>query len=220
MNKLHIDSITKSFGEKKTLQGIHLSCETGKIVGLLGRNGTGKSTLLKIIFGTEKGDTQFIKIDDKIIQNQMDRKGKIAFLPQSFSLPKGLKIKNLIPFFCNLKNSEQLFQLNLIQPFLNDKAGNLSGGEKRIIETLLIIYSNSEFILLDEPFSGLSPKMTTEILKLIKEQSKNKGIIISDHRYQEVLDISDEIYLLSNTHLKQIKDFKELHEYNYLPKSI
>lgn len=62
--------------------------------------------------------------------------------------------------------------------------------------------------------------MTNEIQKLIKEQSKDKGIIISDHRYQEVLDISDEIYLLIDSHLKPIKDLKELQRYNYLPKSI
>jgi ABC-type lipopolysaccharide export system ATPase subunit len=62
--------------------------------------------------------------------------------------------------------------------------------------------------------------MTTEVQKIIKQQSKYKGIMISDHRYQEVMDISDEIYLLSDTYLKQIKDFKELQQYNYLPKSI
>jgi ABC-type cobalamin/Fe3+-siderophores transport system ATPase subunit len=65
---------------------------------LLGRNGTGKSTLLKIIFGTEKGDSQFIRVDDKVLQNQMDRKGRIAYLPQYSFLPKGIKIKNLISF--------------------------------------------------------------------------------------------------------------------------
>jgi len=220
MSKLHIDSITKSYGSKKILQDIYLSCETGKVVGLLGRNGTGKSTLLKIIFGTEKGDTQFIKVDDTILQNQMDRRGKIAYLPQNFFLPKEIKVKNLIPLFCNKKNADQLFELYLIKPFLHKTSRNLSGGEKKIVENLLIIFSDVKFILLDEPFNALSPKMTTEIQKIIKQQVKYKGIIISDHRYQEVVDISDDIYLLSDTYLKQIKDFKELQQYNYLPKSI
>ncbi|GAA5085156.1 ATP-binding cassette domain-containing protein [Chryseobacterium ginsengisoli] len=220
MSKLHVDSITKSFDEKKILRDIYISCETGKVVGLLGRNGSGKSTLLKIIFGTEKGDSQFIRVDDEVLQNQTDRKGKIAYLPQHFFLPKGIKIKNLIPLFCNRENSDKLFELNLIKPFLNETSRNLSGGEKKIVEVLLIIYSDSKFVLLDEPFNGLSPKITTEIQNIIKEQSKHKGIIISDHRYQEVLDISDDIYLLSDSYLKQIKDLKELQQYNYLPKSI
>ena len=220
MSRLHIDSLTKSFDEKKILRDICISCETGKVVGLLGRNGTGKSTLLKIIFGTEKGDSQFIRVDDRVLQNQTDRKRRIAYLPQHFFLPKDIKIKKLIPLFCNKENSEKLFESDLIKPFLNETCRNFSGGERKVVEALLIIYSDSKFILLDEPFNGLSPKMTAEMQKIIKEQSKQKGIIISDHRYQEVLDISDEIYLLSNSYLKQIEDLKELQQYNYLPKEI
>ncbi|MDN4031517.1 AAA family ATPase [Chryseobacterium gambrini] len=103
---------------------------------------------------------------------------------------------------------------------MNTSSRNLSGGEKKIVEVILMVYSDSKFVLLDEPFNALSPKMISEIQKMIKEQSQHKGFIISDHRYQEVLDISDEIYLLSDTYLKQIKDFKELQQYNYLPKNI
>lgn len=220
MSKLHVDSITKSFGDRKILQGIYLSCETGKIVALLGRNGTGKSTLLQIIFGTVHGDNQFIKVDNKVLKTQFDRKEKIAYLPQYPFLPKNIKIKNLIKLFCDKENAEILFNVNQIKPFLNEMTRNLSGRESRLVEVLLLIYSKAEFILLDEPFNGLSPKVTSEIQLIIKEHSKKKGIIISDHHYQEVLDISDEIYLLSDTYLKQIKDLKELQQFNYLSKSI
>ncbi|WP_312902414.1 ATP-binding cassette domain-containing protein [Chryseobacterium taichungense] len=220
MSTLHIDSVTKSFADKKILRDVYIGCKTGQIIGLLGRNGTGKSTLLKIISGTLKGDTEFIRVDDKILQNQFDRKRRIAYLPQCFFLPKDVKIKNLIPLFCDKKNSEKLFESDLIKPFLIETCRNLSGGERKIVEALLIIHSDSKFILLDEPFNALSPKLITEMQKIIKEQSKHKGFIISDHQYMEVLDISDEIYLLSDTHLKQIKDLKELQHHNYLSKSI
>lgn len=220
MSTLHVDSISKSFGEKRILRDIYMGCETGTITGLLGRNGTGKSTLLNIIFGTVKGDSQYIRVDDKVLQNQLDRRGRIAYLPQYFFLPKRVKIKNLIPLFCNKENSEKLSELNIMKPFLNEMSENLSGGEKKIVEALLIIYSDSKFILLDEPFNGLSPKMTAELQNIIKEQSKHKGFIISDHRVQEVTAISDTVYLLTDSYLKQIKDFKELQQYNYLPKSI
>ncbi|WP_288460706.1 ATP-binding cassette domain-containing protein [uncultured Chryseobacterium sp.] len=217
MSRLHIDSVTKSFNEKKILRDIYIGCETGKIIGLLGRNGTGKSTLLQIIFGTEKGDSQFIRVDDKVLQNQMDRKGRIAYLPQHSFLPRGVKIKKLISLFCNKENADQLFELNLLKPFLNETSGSLSGGEKKIIEVILVLYSDSKFVLLDEPFNALSPKMIVEIQKMIKDQSRQKGIIISDHRYKEVLDVSDEIYLLSDCYLSQIKDLKELQDKGYLP---
>lgn len=220
MSTLHVDSITKSFGEQKILQDVFLSCKKGETVGILGRNGSGKSTLFQIIFGTLKGETQFIKFNEIILKNQFDRKNRISYLPQHSFLPKNIKIKRLIELFCNDENTAELLNSTLIQPFINEIPGNLSGGELRILEVLLIIYSKAEFILLDEPFHSLSPKIVSEIKNIIKEQTKNKGFIISDHQYQEVLDVSDRIYLLSDTYLKPIKDLTELTRFNYLPKNI
>lgn len=220
MSKLHIDSVTKSFNERKILQDTYIGCETGQVIGLLGRNGSGKSTLLKIIFGTEYGDTQFIKYDNTILKNISDRKNRISYLPQDLFLPKYIKIKNLIPLFCNQKNIELLFNSEFVQPFLHEKPKNLSKGEQRIIETLMIIYSEADFILLDEPFHSLSPKVTEELKKNILLESAHKGFIISDHNFKDVLDISELMYLLSDGHLKQLQDLNELQRYNYLPKSI
>lgn len=219
MNKIHIDSITKSFGERDILKDIYLSCKTGNISGLLGRNGSGKSTLFQIIFGSIKGDTQYIKLNNKILQNQFDRKDRIAYLPQYSFLPRNIKIKNLIYLFCDKENSTKISQSRFIQPFLNETPNTLSGGELRIVEVLLIIYSKAEFILLDEPFHSLSPKAVAEIKTIIKQQT-DKGFIISDHQYHDVLDISDDIFLLSDGHLKPIKDLTELKRFNYLPKNI
>lgn len=219
MSKLHIDSITKSFSEKDILKDIYLSCETGTISGLLGRNGCGKSTLFQIIFGTVKGETSYIKLNNTILKDQSDRKNRIAYLPQYSFLPRNIKIKNLIKLFCDKENSVKISRSEFIQPFLNETPNTLSGGELRIVEVLLIIYSKAEFILLDEPFHSLSPKVVTEIKTIIKQQT-HKGFIISDHQYHDVLDISDDIFLLSDTYLKPIKDLTELKRFNYLPKNI
>lgn len=193
MSSLHIDSITKSFNEKKILQDVYLSCETCKIISILGRNGCGKSTLFQIIFGTLKGDTQYIKFNDTILKNQFDRKNRIAYLPQYSYLPKNVKVENLIKLFCNKENFQKLKNLNLIKPFLNETVRMLSAGEVRLLEVLLIIYSSTEIVLLDEPFHSLSPKIVSIVKDLIKEQSQFKGFIISDHLYQDVLDVSDEV---------------------------
>ena len=220
MNSLHIDSITKSFGEKKILQDVYLFCETGNIASILGRNGCGKSTLFQIIFGTLKGDTQYIKLNDIILKNQFDRKNRIAYLPQYSFLPKNVKVEKLIKLFCNDNNFKKLIDLNLIEPLINLTPKKLSGGELRLLEVLLIIYSSAEFILLDEPLHSLSPKIVSIVKNLIREQSQFKGFIISNHLYQDVLDISDEVYLLSGSYLKPIKDLTELKTFNYLPKNI
>lgn len=220
MSKLHIDSITKSYGSKKVLQDVYLSCETGKIVALLGGIGSGKSTLLQIIFGTLKGDSQFIKFNDQVLTKQSDRKNKIAYLPQTPIFPRDIKIKNLISLFCNEVNTQKLFNSDHIKPLINRTTRNLSGGERKMVEVLIIIHSDADFILLEEPYSGLSPILTEKVMKIIKELSQEKGFIISDFNVQEATEISDEIYLLSNTYLKQIKDLKELKQHYYLPKNI
>jgi len=107
----------------------------------------------------------------------------------------------------------------MIIPFLDETVRNLSGGEKKMVETLIITYSDSDFILLDEPFSGVSPKSVDELEIIIKSQTPYKGIVITDHNYITILNMADDIYLLADTHLRKIKDIKELKQFKYLPKS-
>ncbi|MFZ4929721.1 ATP-binding cassette domain-containing protein [Chryseobacterium sp. Mn2064] len=220
MSRLHIDSITKSFNDQKILQDIYLECKVGNIAGILGRNGSGKSTLLKIISGVLGSDTQFIKWNDQVLRNISDRKNRIAYLPQHSFLPKSEKLTKLIHLFCNREYADQLLHSQLLSPFLNEKPRNLSSGELRMIEVMLLTYSQADFVLLDEPFNSLSPKIIDELKAIIRSQAKNKGFIISDHHYQDVVDIADKIYLLSSGYLKPIQNLQELRQYNYLPNSI
>ncbi len=216
MTGLQIDSIRKSFGEKTILQDVCITCGNNEIVGLLGRNGTGKSTIFKIVFRMMEAESYFVRIDNKVIQNQFDLKGNLSYLSQNHFLPRNIRIKEFIRLFCSTENADFLREHSLVKPFLNSKVRELSGGEQRIIEILLIIFSESKFAMLDEPFHSLSPKVIQEIKTLIKEQSKHKGFIISDHNYQDVLEISNRNYLLSETSVKAIQNVEDLRFYKYL----
>lgn len=189
-------------------------------MALLGSIGSGKSTLLQIIFGTVKGDSQFIKFNDKILTKQSDRKNRIAYLPQQPMFPKNSKVRNVISLFCNRENTLKLFNNDLIKPFLNRTVRNLSGGERKLVEVLTVIHSEAQFILLEQPYTGLSPILTEKVMKTIKELSKEKGFIISNFMTEYALELSDEIYFLHDGILKQIKDLNELQQHYYLPKSI
>lgn len=214
--KLHVDSIEKSFDDKKILKDIFLSCETGQIVGILGRNGSGKSTLLEIIFATISAENKFVRVGTKVIKNVSDNKNLIHYLSQDHFLPNHLKAKSIIDLFCSRENAVILKSNELIIPFINQKTGNLSGGEKRLIEILVMLFSDCKFLILDEPFHSLSPKIIEEIKMLIKKQSKSKGIIITDHQYKNIIEISDKIILLKNGSTRIVNGIEDLKRLGYL----
>lgn len=214
--KLHVDSIEKSFGDKKLLKDIFLECKTGEIVGLLGRNGSGKSTLLEIIFGTISAENKFIRVGNKVIKNISANRNIIHYLAQDHFLPHHLTIKSIIDLVCSKENAKILKKNIMITPFLEEKPRNLSGGEKRLIEILVMLFSECKFLLLDEPFHSLSPKIIDKIKLLIVLQAKNKGIILTDHHYQNVLNISDRTYLLKEGTLKIIASTEDLRRHGYL----
>lgn len=219
MAKLHIDSVTKSYDNKVILSDIFISCRKGEIKGLLGRNGSGKSTFLKIVFGTEKPDTKFVKVGDKVIKNISDGRNLINYLPQDNFLPNNISIKSLITLFLPKKSRQILFNNEYVKPLLYKSNQDLSGGEKRIIEILLIIHSSAEYILLDEPFNGVSPIVKDYIIDYIKKMKLSKGYIITDHDYENVIRIADSIAYLQNGYLKELKDKSELVELGYLTKT-
>lgn len=212
MSRLHVDSVRKSFQGKKILQDIFLSCDVGEIVGLLGRNGSGKSTLLQIIFGSVSADYSFVRFGENVMKSQRDRKNQIAYLPQHSFLPKNIKIKKLAKIFCN----ENYKKSEFLKQFLEEKINNLSAGEVRIIEILFILFSDAKIILLDEPFHSLSPKTISFIKEEIQKLKIEKGFIISDHQYEEVLSISNRNLLLVNGSLKAIENKADLKFHKYI----
>lgn len=216
MTRMHVDSVLKNYGDKQILSDIFISCNTTEIIGLLGRNGAGKSTLLKIIFGSIRADYKFVKVGDKYINGLFDSRHKIKYLTQNNFIPNHVKIITIIKMFCDKENSLLIMNNHLIKPHLNKKSKQLSGGERRILEIFLIIFSNSKYILLDEPFNGVAPIHKEEIKKLIIEQSENKGFIITDHDYRNILDIATKIVLIHDGGTKEIKNNDELVRYGYI----
>ncbi len=218
MSGLHADSIIKSFGNKQILTDIFLTCNVGEVVGLLGRNGSGKSTLLKIIFGSLDADSKFIKIDNKIISGLYDSRNLVNYLPQHSFLPDNYKIGTIIKLFCSKENALKISEDPIIKPLIPKKCRQLSGGEKRLLEIYLIIYSNARYILIDEPFNGVAPLHKEIIKRCIAEQSANKGFIITDHDYRNVLDIASRILILHDGAICEIEKTKEqLIQWGYLP---
>lgn len=213
---LEIDSVLKSFGQRRVLTDISLRCQPGDVIGLLGRNGSGKSTFLKILFGTLMANNRFIRINSTIYDKPYLGKGLINYLHQDAFLPSNLSVKKVINLFLPEK-SELLLSDPLIGNLRNTRIKVLSGGEGRYLEIRLILEAGARFILLDEPFNGLSPLMIDRVKELIIARSVDTGIILTDHDYRNVLDIANRYYLLYDGGIRLIKEREELIRWGYLP---
>ena len=212
---LRIDSVQLAYGNRKILQDVYLDCKPGEIVGLLGRNGCGKSSLLKIIFGTLKPDYKHISINGAYITKGYIN-GQIAYLPQQHYLPTSITIHNLAKQLVDKNDWDEFTTYPIYHQHYHKKPRQLSGGELRQLETLMILYSKARYILLDEPFTHISPIQAEDLKLILRKRAKTKGIIVTDHQYYNILDISDRIILLTNGSTKLINNDAELITYGYI----
>lgn len=210
---LQFDSLELSFSDKKVLSGVYMKCETGEIVGLLGRNGSGKSSLMKIVFGSLDAGYRHVRINDKPV-NGFSR--DIAYLPQHDLIPSYITVGRAFSLF--RIDTRPLFEFfPQLRELMNFSPGNLSGGSLRLIETLLILKSGAKFCILDEPFSGVMPVHVEALIDLMKIEKQHKGIIITDHMYRHVSAVADRLYLLSNGTTYAVHDSTQLMTMGYVP---
>ena len=215
LRTLEVDSIQLDFDGRSILRDVHLNCKQGEVVGLLGRNGCGKSSLLKIIFGTLKPNYKYVSIDDQFIHKGYHN-NRIAYLPQHNYLPDSIVIEKLARMVVDPDSWTEFIGLPSYQKNHDKKVDELSGGELRQLETMMIIHSRADFILLDEPFTHISPIQADEFKPVIRACAQRKGIIITDHQYYNILDVSNRIVLLTNGSTKHINNVDELVTYGYI----
>ncbi len=224
-NKLVIKNLGKHFKNKKVLIDVSLKVTKGEVVGLLGPNGSGKTTFFHSISGILKPDYGNILLNDLDISSMPIHKRArlgISYLPQESSIFRGLTVEQNIRAIIevsqpNLKNSN-LFLDELLNHFNLEHlrlapALILSGGERRRVEIARALASQPQFLLLDEPFSGIDPIAIIEIKKIIKAlKERGIGIIITDHNVKETLQTVDRSYILYNGRILASGNSNELIE--------
>ena len=216
MNKLFVKSVRKRFGKLRVLEEVNFTCSTGEILAIFGRNGTGKSTLLRILFGVLHPDHSDIVLNNRpLLRNRLHE--FFGFHHQQVFLPKNITVRNLVPlFFPDGEIQNKIFYDPYINRIEKQKVGVLSIGEQRYLQFLLLINSSHPFLLLDEPFSMTGPRITEIIKEKILEKKSQKGFIITDHFYKDVLEIADRIKMMKNGVMISIAEKAELVTHGYL----
>ena len=208
-SKVEVFNLVKDFGKQRIIHDISLSLESGEIVGLLGPNGSGKTTTFRMILGLIQASAGSIQLDQVDIgELAMYRRARlgIGYLPQESSVFTKLSVRdNLLAVAETLPISREE-QFSKVEALLKDFGLNeiaqqyaftLSGGERRRVEIARSILPSPKFLLMDEPFSGVDPISIAEVQNIVLGLKKQGiGILITDHNVRETLKIVDRAYLV------------------------
>jgi ABC-type multidrug transport system ATPase subunit len=215
INTLEVDSVILEFGSRRILQDVYLKSETGKITGLLGGNGTGKSCLMKIIFGELDTNNKSVRLNGESFIDNKRSMEDLRYLPQYKFVPKHLSVKRIFEDF-ELDYTVFVSEFTSFRQKYKKRFHELSGGEQRVIEVYLMLVSKSKFCMLDEPFSHIMPVDIDIFKRLIVKEKEHKGIIVTDHLYQNIIDISDSLYVISEGKTYLTKGMQDLYTLGYI----
>jgi len=210
MQQLGTTQLVKSYNGRPVVDGVEVFVRRGEIVGLLGPNGAGKTTTFAMVVGYVAPDGGSIMIDEQdITLLPMYRRSRlgIGYLAQEPSIFRKLTVEeNILAILETLglprpvrrKRLDQLLNELGITHLARQKAFTLSGGEKRRLEITRALVTNPQFILLDEPFSGIDPITVFECQEIIRElKRRGLGVLLTDHNVRETLEITDRAYIMA-----------------------
>ncbi len=210
--QLEIINLSKSFGTKEVLKNIDFTFESGKIYGLIGRNGVGKTTFFNSLNEDIDIDSGYFYLEDEYGRNRLDIKD-IGYVISTPVVPEFLTAKEFLEFFLEINkdkiiNKDINYYFNLVKISKEDQnklLRDFSHGMKNKMQILINIISNPKIILLDEPLTSLDIVVQEDMKKLFKDLKKDHIIIFSTHILELAMDLCDEIVILNHKKLEQIE---------------
>jgi lipopolysaccharide export system ATP-binding protein len=212
---LEFDGIELSYGTRRILFGTYMKCCVGEIVGVLGRNGSGKSSLFKVVFGSQSADHRSVRLNGKPLSDDFLRQRLISYLPQRGLIPPHVTVEKALNLF-GVARGEILEYFPDAEQQMTRRPNEMSGGYRRMIELMLVLKSPAKFCLLDEPFSGVMPVHIETLGRVLSAAAAYKGIILTDHLYRSVMSSAHRLYILSNGTTYAVRDRNDLVFRGYL----
>jgi len=206
---LRSENLIKTYSKRTVVNRVSISVDTSKVVGLLGPNGAGKTTTFYMIVGMIKSEGGKIFLNETEITNlPMYKRAKlgVGYLPQESSIFRHLTVEQNLDAILEMQTNKKseikekrdyLMEKLKVTHIRKSEGGKLSGGERRRVEIARALTTNPKFLLLDEPFTGIDPKVKEDIQMIIKQlTSDGIGILITDHNVRETLEITDIAHII------------------------
>ena len=215
--QIKAQNLVKIYGDRTVVNDVSFTVNKSEVVGLLGPNGAGKTTTFYMVVGLVKPAKGKIFLDDNVLTDlTMNKRAKlgIGYLPQEASIFRKLSVEENIRLVLQIndkltpdekeKKLEDLLDEFGVKKLRNESAVSLSGGERRRVELARALAASPEFILLDEPFTGIDPIAIGEIKDNIRRLSEEKGlgVLITDHNPKATLSITDRAYVIFDGKIK------------------
>lgn len=207
--KLQVSNLCKEYNKKKVLNGINFTFESGKIYGIIGRNGAGKTTFFRAINKDVMIDKGKILLDDSMVLTS-----DIGFVASDENVPEFLTAREFLKFFLDI-NKDKIKEQKSIDDYFkmidlsiddqNKIMKEYSKGMKNKVEMLINVINNPKVLLLDEPLTSLDIVVQEQIKKLLKIEKKDRVIMLSTHILEIALDLCDEILILNNGKLELVE---------------
>ena len=213
-HRLIVDSVVVRFGDKTVLSGGYITSETGLVTGLLGRNGAGKSCMFRALMGGLRVENVMVSIDEKPVDRQVIGHS-IKYLPQGRLLPESISLHRAFELY-GVNYWPFVNRFPKYSRFCDSHIWELSGGEARLVELYLVLLSEAPFYILDEPFSQIDPVSIEAVQELIRERRKDHGIIVTDHNYEAISSVADNLFVIADGYTNQVHSREDLVRHGYL----
>lgn len=219
---IEIKNVSKTYnGTKKTLENITFNVNDGEIFAFIGRNGAGKTTMIKLIVGILDFESGEILINGKSIkESPIECKKDIAYVPDNPDLYENMKAIDFINFICDMYNTPLITRRENIAKYskmfeiennLNDDISSFSHGMKQKVALISALAHNPKVLIMDEPFVGLDPKAVYDMKELMKQMAKEgKTVLFSTHILEVAEKLCDRVAIIKNGKIVKTGNMKDV----------
>lgn len=215
---ISIEKLRKDFGARTVLNELDLEIPAGQATGIVGPNGSGKTTTIKALLGLVKPTSGDILVDGKSIEGEWEYRNKIGYMPQIARYPENMTIGELFNFIKNMRGSETDRDEELLEYFdldseIDKRMRALSGGMRQKVGAILAMMFDPEILIFDEPTAGLDPKSSVQFKKLVhEEKKKGKTVLLTSHIMSEIEELTDHLIFMVEGNIRYDGPMHELME--------